>query len=379
MNKVGEKSYLWSENFAFMRLKKLLLINFKNLPQAEITLADGINCFVGDNGAGKTNILDAVHYLSMSKSAFTMTDGQSVHHGEEFFVTEGSYLTDTGAMELVNCSFSRKGGKVLKRNGKEYERIADHVGGFPVVISSPRDTELIMDAAEERRRYLNSFISQLDRAYLASMMRYNTVLAERNKFLKMSSDEAMLQIYDMQLAEHGTRVYERRKEIIERMQPMVAEYYSTLSEDREQVEMVYRSELEQMPLTEVLLRNRERDIVNQFTTAGVHRDDIIFCIGGYPLRKYGSQGQQKSFLIALKLAQYRLLAEATGEKPILLLDDLFDKLDLGRVEKLLALVGGDDFGQILITDCNKLRLESTLERADKEYSLFMVEGGDVKR
>ena len=379
MNKVGEKSYLWSENFAFMRLKKLLLINFKNLPQAEITLADGINCFVGDNGAGKTNILDAVHYLSMSKSAFTMTDGQSVHHGEEFFVTEGSYLTDTGAMELVNCSFSRKGGKVLKRNGKEYERIADHVGGFPVVISSPRDTELIMDAAEERRRYLNSFISQLDRAYLASMMRYNTVLAERNKFLKSSSDEAMLQIYDMQLAEHGTRVYERRKEIIERMQPMVAEYYSTLSEDREQVEMVYRSELEQMPLTEVLLRNRERDIVNQFTTAGVHRDDIIFRIGGYPLRKYGSQGQQKSFLIALKLAQYRLLAEATGEKPILLLDDLFDKLDLGRVEKLLTIVGGDDFGQILITDCNKLRLESTLERADKEYSLFMVEGGDVKR
>ena len=378
MNKVGEKSYLWSENFAFMRLKKLLLINFKNLPQAEITLADGINCFVGDNGAGKTNILDAVHYLSMSKSAFTMTDGQSIHHGEEFFVTEGSYLTDTGAMELVNCSFSRKGGKVLKRNGKEYERIADHVGGFPVVISSPRDTELIMDAAEERRRYLNSFISQLDRAYLVSMMRYNTVLAERNKFLKSSSDEAMLQIYDMQLAEHGTRVYERRKEIIERMQPMVAEYYSTLSEDREQVEMVYRSELEQMPLTEVLLRNRERDIVNQFTTAGVHRDDIIFRIGGYPLRKYGSQGQQKSFLIALKLAQYRLLAEATGEKPILLLDDLFDKLDLGRVEKLLTIVGGDDFGQILITDCNKLRLESTLERADKEYSLFMVEGGDVK-
>ena len=362
-----------------MRLKKLLLINFKNLPQAEISLADGINCFVGDNGAGKTNILDAVHYLSMSKSAFTMTDGQSVHHGEEFFVTEGSYLTDTGAMELVNCSFSRKGGKVLKRNGKEYERIADHVGGFPVVISSPRDTELIMDAAEERRRYLNSFISQLDRAYLVSMMRYNTVLAERNTFLKSSSDEAMLQIYDMQLAEHGTRVYERRKEIIERMQPMVAEYYSTLSEDREQVEMEYRSELEHMPLTEVLLRNRERDIVNQFTTAGVHRDDIIFRIGGYPLRKYGSQGQQKSFLIALKLAQYRLLAEATGEKPILLLDDLFDKLDLGRVEKLLALVGGDDFGQILITDCNKLRLESTLERADKEYSLFMVEGGDVKR
>ena len=376
---LNDKNENFDKHQDTMRLKKLLLINFKNLPQAEVTLSDGINCFVGDNGAGKTNILDAVYYLSMSKSAFTMTDGQSVHHGEEFFVTEGSYMSDGGAMEMVNCSFSRKGGKVLKRNGKEYERIADHVGGFPVVISSPRDTELITDAAEERRRYLNGFISQLDRGYLASIMRYNTVLAERNRFLKGSSDEMMLQIYDMQLAEHGTRVYERRKEIIERMQPMVEEYYRVLADDREQVEMSYRSELAEMPMADVLLRSRERDIFNQFTTAGVHRDDIIFRIGGYPLRKYGSQGQQKSFLIALKLAQYRLLAEATGEKPILLLDDLFDKLDMGRVEKLLTLVGGEDFGQILITDCNKVRLETTLERAGKEYALFMVEGGDIVR
>ena len=376
---LNDKNENFDKHQDTMRLKKLLLINFKNLPQAEVALSDGINCFVGDNGAGKTNILDAVYYLSMSKSAFTMTDGQSVHHGEEFFVTEGSYMSDGGAMEMVNCSFSRKGGKVLKRNGKEYERIADHVGGFPVVISSPRDTELITDAAEERRRYLNGFISQLDRGYLASIMRYNTVLAERNRFLKGSSDEMMLQIYDMQLAEHGTRVYERRKEIIERMQPMVEEYYRVLADDREQVEMSYRSELAEMPMADVLLRSRERDIFNQFTTAGVHRDDIIFRIGGYPLRKYGSQGQQKSFLIALKLAQYRLLAEATGEKPILLLDDLFDKLDMGRVEKLLTLVGGEDFGQILITDCNKVRLETTLERAGKEYALFMVEGGDIVR
>jgi DNA replication and repair protein RecF len=188
----------------------------------------------------------------------------------------------------------------------------------------------------------------------------------------------MLQIYDMQLAEHGTRVYEKRRDMIERMMPMVAEYYRTLSDDREQVAVEYRSELMEMPMADVLLRSRERDIVNQFTTAGVHRDDIVFTIGGYPLRKYGSQGQQKSFLIALKLAQYRLLAEATGEKPILLLDDLFDKLDMGRVEKLLSLVGGDDFGQICITDCNKVRLESTLSRAGREYALFMVEGGDVK-
>ena len=362
-----------------MRLKNLSLINFKNLSQTDIALSEGINCFVGDNGAGKTNILDAIHYLSMSKSAFTMTDGQSVRHGEEFFFAEGSYATDGGGMEQVVCSFSRRTGKVLKRNGKEYDRVADHVGLFPVVIVSPRDTDLITDAAEERRRYLNGFISQLDRQYLNSMMRYNAVLAERNRFLKMSTDESMLQIYDMQLAEHGTRVYERRRDMVERMMPMIADYYRTLADDREQVDIEYRSELMDMPLSDVLLRARERDIVNQFTTAGVHRDDLIFRIGGYPLRKYGSQGQQKSFLIALKLAQYRLLAEATGEKPILLLDDLFDKLDMGRVEKLLAIVSGDDFGQICITDCNKVRLESILERAEKEYALFMVEGGDVVR
>ncbi len=361
-----------------MLLEKLSLINFKNLSQTEIKLSGAINCFVGDNGAGKTNILDAIYYLSMSKSAFTMTDGQSVHHGEEFFVAEGNYRSDNGRHEQVNCSFSRKGGKVLKCNGKEYERMADHVGRFPVVMVSPRDGELITDAAEERRRYLNGFISQIDRNYLNAVMRYNAVLAERNRFLKTSSDEAMLQIYDMQLSEHATRIYEFRRDVVERMRPMVAEYYATLSDDREQVEMVYRSELAEAPMMEVLQRARERDIVNQFTSSGVHRDDVLFGIGGYPLRKYGSQGQQKSFLIALKLAQYRILAEEVGEKPILLLDDLFDKLDMGRVEKLLSLVSGEGFGQICITDCNKHRLETILEHAGKQYALFSVEGGCVK-
>ena len=361
-----------------MRLKKLSLINFKNLLQTEIALSEGINCFVGDNGAGKTNVLDAIYYLSMTKSALTMTDGQSVMHGEDFFVLDGSYVAEDERVESVNCSFTKRAGKVLKRNGKEYERMSDHVGNFPVVMVSPQDTELITDAAEERRRYLNAFISQLDRQYMVSLMRYNAVLAERNKFLKCSSDEQMLQIYDMQLSEHGTRVYERRREIIEQMQPLVEEYYKVLSGDREQIEIRFRSELEELPLRDILIRSRERDIVNQFTTSGIHRDDVVFKICGYPLRKYGSQGQQKSFLIALKLAQYRLIAEATGEKPILLLDDLFDKLDVGRVAKLLEVVSSDDFGQICITDCNKLRLNELLGRADKEYRLFNVEGGDVQ-
>jgi DNA replication and repair protein RecF len=209
-------------------------------------------------------------------------------------------------------------------------------------------------------------------------MRYNAVLAERNTFLKNSSDEAMLQIYDMQLCEHGTKVYSLRKQVVEKMLPLVKEYYALLSEEREQVNISYRSELDQSPLSDLLLRSRESDLVNQFTTSGVHRDDVLFTIGDYPLRKYGSQGQQKSFLIALKLAQYRLLAEHTGEKPILLLDDLFDKLDMRRVESLLRLVSGEDFGQICITDCNKVRLESTLQSAGKDYLLFNVEAGEVR-
>ena len=361
-----------------MYLKKLVLINFKNIAQAEITLSERLNCFVGDNGAGKTNVLDAVYYLSMSKSALTMTDGQSVRHGEDFFVVEGTYAGDSGSNDTVNCSFLRRSGKVLKLNGKEYDRMADHVGRFPVVMVSPQDSVLITDAAEERRRYLNAFLSQLDRDYLASLMRYNAVLAERNRFLKSSSDEQMLQIYDMQLADHAARIYERRRDIIDRMRPLVAEFYRRLSGDREQVEIEYRSELASASMGELLLASRERDIVNGFTTSGVHRDDMSLRIGGYPLRKYGSQGQQKSFLMSLKLAQYRILAEVCGERPLLLLDDLFDKLDTSRVENLLTLVAGDDFGQIFITDCNRSRLETILSRAGEKYALFTVEGGDIR-
>lgn len=361
-----------------MYLKKLVLINFKNIAQAEITLSERLNYFVGDNGAGKTNVLDAVYYLSMSKSALTMTDGQSVRHGEDFFVVEGTYAGDSGSSDTVNCSFLRRSGKVLKLNGKEYDRMADHVGRFPVVMVSPQDSVLITDAAEERRRYLNAFLSQLDRDYLASLMRYNAVLAERNSFLKSSSDEQMLQIYDMQLADHAARIYERRRDIIDRMRPLVAEFYRQLSGDREQVEIEYRSELASASMGELLLASRERDIVNGFTTSGVHRDDMSLRIGGYPLRKYGSQGQQKSFLMSLKLAQYRILTEVCGERPLLLLDDLFDKLDTSRVENLLSLVAGDGFGQIFITDCNRSRLETILSRAGEKYALFMVEGGDIR-
>ena len=360
-----------------MYLKKLSLINFKNIREENLEFRPGINCFVGDNGAGKTNVIDAVYFLSMCKSSLAMTDGQNMRHGSDFFLLDGQYLTDEGRSESVVCAFARKGGKTLKRNGKEYERLSDHVGLIPVVIVSPADTMLISDAADERRRYLNGFISQLDRAYLQALVRYNAVLGERNRLLKISRDEQMLCIYDRQLVEQGGIIHRKRSEIAALLEPEVARYYRHLSSDREQVTLEYRSELNDTPFEELLLKSREKDFVNGFTTAGIHRDDLVLHIGGYPLRKYGSQGQQKSFLIALKLAQYALVAQAKGEKPILLLDDLFDKLDAGRVEQLIRLVSEDSFGQILITDCNPTRLRTILDKAGGEYALFTVGNGAV--
>ena len=360
-----------------MRLKKLTLVNFKNIAQEELRLSPEVNCFVGDNGAGKTNIIDAVYYLSMCKSSLRMSDGQSIRHGEEFFMVEGQYLSDSERTETITCAFSRRSGKVLKRNSKDYERLSDHVGLIPAVIISPQDTALISDSAEERRRYLNAFISQLERAYLNAVMRYNTVLLERNKLLKTHPDESILQIYDQQLIEHGRLIHESRKTYVERLCPLVESYYRALSNDREQVEITYKSELNERDFETVLQIARQKDIICEFTTAGVHRDDLVLRIGGYPLRKYGSQGQQKSFLIALKLAQYAIVAQERGEKPILLLDDLFERLDASRVEQLIRLVRDDRFGQIFISDCNPTRLKSILDKTGVEYALFTVEGGAV--
>ncbi len=362
-----------------MKLNKLSVINFKNLAQEEIHLGEGINCFVGDNGTCKTNIIDAVYYLSMCKSSLSMSDAQCVRHGEGFFVVEGEYSGAEGWRRTVSCSYTRGAAKVMKCNGKAYERLADHVGLIPAVIVSPADSALVLDAAEERRRYLNGFISQLDNEYLTAMIRYNATLAERNKFLKFSSDEQMLSIYDMQMAASGAKIHAMRADIVAQMQPLVEECYRALSGDREQVELSYRSELNERPMEEILAASRDRDIVNGFTTAGIHRDDLLFRIGGLPLRKYGSQGQQKSFLIALKIAQYRIISRRLGRKPLLLLDDLFDKLDEGRVAELLKIVSGDDFGQIIITDCNRERIERLVGATGCAHRIFNVTYGRVEQ
>jgi DNA replication and repair protein RecF len=378
-----------------MILRRLSLVGFKNIASGTLEFSDGLNCLVGDNGAGKTNVLDAVHYLSMCRSSLGGTDRQALRHGAEFFVVEGEYTADAGHGLRVACSFSPSGtgaGKKMKADGKEYERLSDHVGTVPMVMVSPADTFLISDAADERRRWLNAFISQLDRAYLQSLVRYNAVLAERNRLLKelyspghgrnadggfgYAKDE-LLEVLDMQLASHGDAIHARRAGIVEQMRPLVADCYARLSDDREEVSMTYRSEATGRGMEAVLAAAREKDLTNGFTTSGIHRDDVVMRIGGDPLRRYGSQGQQKSFLIALKLAQFAVVHSATGCVPILLLDDLFDKLDTGRVERLISLVDTEHFGQIFISDCNRARLEGVLQRDGREYSLFEIENGEI--
>jgi DNA replication and repair protein RecF len=391
-----------------MKLRRLSLVGFKNVEAASFDFSDGLNCLVGENGAGKTNVLDAIHYLSMCRSSLGGSDRGAVRHGSEFFVIEGEYTADAGHGTRVVCAYTPEaggggGGKKMKVDGKLCERLSEHIGVVPMVMVSPADTFLISDAADERRRWLNAFISQLDRAYLQALVRYNAVLAERNKLLKglgapgqagRNADDGfryakneLLDVLDMQLATHGDAIHTRRAGIIEQMRPLVADCYRRLSDDREQVEMIYRSEAAGRGMAAVLAAGREKDLTNGFTTGGIHRDDVVMRIGGDPLRRYGSQGQQKSFLIALKLAQFAVVGRTTGETPILVLDDLFDKLDTGRVERLIDLVSGRDgenisavgvpTGQIFISDCNRGRLESVLRRGGREYSLWEIADGKI--
>ena len=270
-----------------MILDTLSIINFKNIADEQLKLSEQVNCFVGDNGAGKTNILDAVHYLALARSMHTITDAQSVRHSEDAFLLDGRFRRDDGRSEQVVCSYTRRGGKTLKRNGKEYERLSEHVGGFPIVVVSPADSALISDSAEERRKYVNRFISQIDRGYMAQLIRYNTTLQERNRLLKANPSEEMLLIYDGMLSASADVLFKRRQEVIAQMRPIVEEYYAMLSDERETIGMEYRSELQNSTLAELLLASRKRDFINEFTTVGVHRDDVLFSIGGYPLRKFG--------------------------------------------------------------------------------------------
>lgn len=360
-----------------MYLKKLSLLNFKNIEQEEINPSTALNCFVGDNGTCKTNILDAIYFLSMCKSSLAMTDRQCIRHGSDFMMLDGEYESASGRPERILCSSKIGEPKIFKRNGKQYEKLSEHVGLIPVVLVSPIDTALVLDAAEERRRYLNAFISQLDQDYMHALIRYNQVLAQRNSCIKARCGSDMLDIFDQQMEHSAELIYSRRKEIIGRLSPIVEKFYSMLSFSREEVHLSYKSELEQMPFLELLRSTREKDFILGYTSGGIHRDDMVFRIGEMPLRKFGSQGQQKSFLIALKLAQYVIISESKGEKPILLLDDVFDKLDESRVQSLVNIVTGDDFGQIFITDCNADRMHRIFASVECPQRMFGVTYGKI--
>jgi DNA replication and repair protein RecF len=365
-----------------MHLKKLHLVNFKNILQTELELHQGINCFVGDNGAGKTNVLDALYYLSFCKSYFNSVDSQNVNHDEPFFVIQGEYERKD-EKELIYCGLKRGQKKYFKRNNKDYQKLSEHIGLLPLVMISPFDEQLINDGSEQRRKYIDGVISQFDKKYLDDIMRYTKTLTQRNASLKQmrdsgNRDDSMLDLWDEQLDSLGVRIYEKRVAFIKELVPVFQDYYAYISDNREEISLEYTSHLQRGALKDMLREVRSRDLVLGYTTRGIHKDDLDLMLKGFSIKKVASQGQRKTFLIALKLAQYEFLYRHNGIKPVLLLDDIFDKLDETRSSRLLQLVADDKFNQIFITDTRKEHLVSTLEGTGKEFRIFTVSAGEIK-
>lgn len=359
-----------------MYLKKLLLTNFKNYGQADIEFSPRINCIVGNNGVGKTNILDAIHYLSLTKSFFNNIDSASIKHDEEFFIIQGIFEKN-GEEDNIFCSFHRQKQKTLKRNGKEYARLSDHVGRYPVVMISPADSALIIEGSEERRKFMNKIISQYNAEYLDAVLNYNKALQQRNKLLRDFADSGqfdpdMLSIWDAQLVRYGTLVHAERSLLINEIVPVFYEYYMMVSNSKEEVGLKYRSHLGEGDFQEMLSASVNKDRALEYTTVGIHKDDLVFEMDGYPVKSLGSQGQQKSFLVSLKLAKFDYIKRKAGLPPILLLDDVFDKFDAGRVAQIIRLVGNHRFGQIFITDTHQDRLHDILESIKTDYRLFRI-------
>lgn len=359
-----------------MYLKKLSLTNFKNYGQAELEFSPRINCIVGNNGVGKTNILDAIHYLSLTKSFFNPIDSISIRHNEEFFIIQGFFMKN-GEEDNIFCSFHRQKQKTLRQNGKEYDRLSDHVGRFPVVMISPADSALIAGGSDERRKFMNKIISQYNPTYLDAVLNYNKALQQRNRLLKDFSlyrnfDQDMLTVWDAQLVRFGAYAFSERDKLIEEMVPVFCEYYSLVANENEKVRLVYKSQLAQGDPADLLMASVDKDRSLEYTTTGIHKDDLLFELNDYPVRSLGSQGQQKSYLVALKLAKFDYIKKKAGFAPILLLDDIFDKFDSDRVAHIIRLVGNHRFGQIFITDTHQERLQEILDTVDTDYKLFRI-------
>lgn len=364
-----------------MWLKNITLLNFKNYADASISFSKTVNAFVGDNGAGKTNLLDAIHYLCLCKGYFNPIDSQQIKSGEELFMIQGDFDRKE-KNEKITCGVKRNQKKQFKRNKKEYDKLANHIGLFPLVMISPYDTNIIMEGSEERRRFMDNVISQTDTHYLDELIMYNRHLLNRNALLKQiavtrSYDPTLLEIYNEQLVQSGVQIFGKRRQFMEEFIPLFNHYYQFLTADQEMVSLQYQSQLADTAFEQLLLQSIEKDKVLERTTTGIHKDELVFTITEMPLKKFGSQGQQKSFLIALKLAQYAYLQKYKGFKPLLLLDDIFDKLDDNRLHKLMQMVSHHDFGQIFITDTGRERVQAVFHKIEVPITLFEVTKGTI--
>jgi len=365
-----------------MHLSHISLVNFKNYDQLELSFSQKINCFVGDNGTGKTNLLDAVYYLSMTKSYFNAVDTQNIRHGEEYFLIQGEYIREK-LPEKIHCGVQKGKSKQFRRNKKDYSRLSEHIGLLPVVMMSPADSSLITGGSDERRKFINAVISQFDSEYLESLMRYNRALGQRNALLKDFNRSGtyqpeLLEIWDDQLIRNGSYIHEKRFDFIRDLVPVFQDYYSSVSEGREQIGLEYYSQMNEKDLGTLLREHEHKDRILQYTTAGIHKDDLIMSLMGYPIKRIGSQGQQKTFLVALKLAKFDFIKKVNGFHPILLLDDVFDKFDARRVRQIIRLVAEREFGQIFITDTNQERIKNVLGDLAIDYKLYQVDTEGVK-
>lgn len=365
-----------------MYIEEISIVNYKNIKEVKVEFSPKLNCFIGNNGAGKTNMLDAVYYLSFCKSFFNSVDNLNVNHDENFFMLSGNYKR-LDSHETISCGLQKGQKKKFKRNSKVYKKLADHIGLLPLVMITPSDVNLILGGSDERRKFMDGVISQYNQNYLDDLLKYNRALLQRNNLLKQFSSERnfdaeLLAIWDNQLNEYGNRIHHQRTEFIEKLIPVFQRYYSFISQDNEVVGLVHQSDLYENNFEELLKENIVKDRAIQYTTVGIHKDDLVFNIGDYPIKKLGSQGQKKTFLAALKLAQFEFIKEISGLKPVLLLDDIFDKLDHHRVEQIIKVVSDKQFGQIFITDTNRQHLNIIIENMNTDFRIFKVNSGTVE-
>lgn len=359
-----------------MQLKSLSLFNYKNIEEKSFNFDAKINCFVGKNGQGKTNILDAIYNLAYGKSYFNPLAVQNIRHGEDFFVIDGIFEKNEREEQIV-CSLKKGQKKILKRNSKPYERFSDHIGFIPLVIISPSDQDLIIDGSETRRKFMDSVISLLDPIYLQQIINYQKIVQQRNALLKYffvnrTFDNETLEIYNDQLIELGQNIHQKRIEFINQFEPIFNKYHAKITDQAEQVQIKYESQLFENDLKDLFQQNLAKDRAVQYTTVGVHKDDLAFEIHNHPIKKFGSQGQQKSFLIALKLAQFDFIKKQSGVAPILLFDDIFDKLDANRVAKIVEMVNDQTFGQLFISDTHADRTEEIVKQTLQSYKIFNI-------